>query len=411
MPELYFCGMLQYDGDLDVPRNYLVNPPVIEQTMIEYMCAEQIKTFAVSETQKFGHVTYFWNGNRSGMFDKNLETWVQIPSDNIEFNQAPTMKAVEITDATMELIDSGQFRFGRINFANGDMVGHTGDIAATVSAIEIVDESIGRLIEAVSKHQGTVIVTADHGNADEMFVEENGEREMRTAHTLNPVPFAIIDSQDDDAYRMAKIDDPGLANVAATVFNLLGYQAPQDYMPSLISFPGEPRSRRSIHHGSVVDLGLETVKLPNDEILALEIVRHPGGAVIVARDDDDQVCLIRQFRHAAGGWIWEFPAGMLEPGEDPEATAIRELYEETGCRAATWKSLGSTLSTPGFCTERLHIFLATDLEMETAAPEPHEFIEVHWMPLPRVLKMARSGEIDDAKTIVALFRMEQAAGG
>ena len=209
---------------------------------------------------------------------------------------------------------------------------------------------------------------------------------------------------------MAEIQNPGLANVAATVFNLLGYQAPQDYMPSLICFPGEPRSRRSIHQGSVVNLGLETVKLPNDEILALEIVRHPGGAVIVARDDDNRVCLIRQFRHAAGGWIWEFPAGMLELGEDPEIAARRELHEETGCHAATWKSLGSTLSTPGFCTERLHIFLATGLELKSAAPEPHEFIEVHWMPLPRVLEMARCGEIDDAKTIVALFRMGQATG-
>ncbi len=406
MPELFYCGMLQYDGDLGVPHHYLVNPPLIERTMIEYLCAEKLKTFAVSETQKFGHVTYFWNGNRSSRFDESLETWVEIPSDNIEFHRAPAMKAAEITDATIELLGSGQYRFGRINFANGDMVGHSGDLAATVRAIEVVDACIGRLLEAVSACRGTVIVTADHGNADEMFVEKNGERVVRTAHSLNPVPFVIVDSVDDDAYAMAKRVDPGLANVAATVFNLLGYRAPADYLPSLIELAGEPRSRRSIHHGSVVDLGLETVKLPNDEILALEIVRHPGGAVVVARDEDGRVGLLRQFRHAAGGWIWEFPAGLLEPGEPPREAAKRELREETGCHAREWKSLGSALSTPGFCTERLHLFLATGLTKAQAAPHPHEFIEVHWKPLAEVRAMAHRGEIEDAKTIVALFRLE-----
>ena len=239
MPELFFCGMLQYDGDLNVPRRYLVDPPMIDRTMVEFLCAEKMKTFAVSETQKFGHVTYFWNGNRSGYFDEDLETWVEIPSDNIDFSRAPAMKAVEITDATIELIRSGQYRFGRINFANGDMVGHSGDIDATVQAMEVVDRSIGRLIEEVLACRGAVIVTADHGNADEMFVESNGERIVRTAHSLNPVPFAIIDPHADDAYTMANIENPGLANVAATVFNLLGYRAPPDYMPSLIEFPGE----------------------------------------------------------------------------------------------------------------------------------------------------------------------------
>ena len=240
MPAVFFCGMLQYDGDLCVPRHYLVNPPVIDRTMVEFLCAEKLKTFAVSETQKFGHVTFFWNGNRSGRFDEHLETWVEIPSDNIEFSRAPAMKAAEITDATIELIRSGEYRFGRINFANGDMVGHSGDIPATVSAIEVVDACIGRLIEAVSECKGTVIVTADHGNADVMFVEKDGKRVVRTAHSLNPVMFAISDSHDDRAYEMADIDNPGLANVAATAFNLLGYRAPEDYLPSLINFPGEP---------------------------------------------------------------------------------------------------------------------------------------------------------------------------
>ena len=405
MPEVFFCGMLQYDGDLNVPRHYLVNPPLIERTMGEYLCAEKIKTFAVSETQKFGHVTYFWNGNRSGRFDEALETWVEIPSDDIEFHRAPAMKAVEITDATIALIRSGEYRFGRVNFANGDMVGHSGDLDATVRAVEVVDECVQRLRDVVAQCRGTLIVTADHGNADVMFEEKNGKRVVRTAHTLSPVPFAIADSADDGAYTLADIDNPGLANVAATVFNLLGYRAPDDYSPSLLHFPAEPRSRRAIHRGAVVDLGLETVKLPNGEILALEIVRHAGGAVVVARDDDSRVALLRQFRHAAGGWIWELPAGVLEPGESPLEAAKRELREETGCHAATWQTLGATLPTPGFCTERLHLFFATDLTLQQAEPQPHELIEVHWTPLPEAVEMARRGEIDDAKTIVALFRL------
>ena len=410
LPAVFFCGMLQYDGDLGVPRRYLVDPPVIERTMSEFMCAEKLKTFAVSETQKFGHVTYFWNGNRSGRFDEDLETWVEIPSDDIEFKRAPAMKAAEITDATIQLIRSGQYHFGRINFANGDMVGHSGDLDATVRAMEVVDGCIGRLIEAVSECRGTVIVTADHGNADQMFVEKDGKRVVRTAHSLNPVPFAIADPHPDRPYQMADLDDPGLANVAATVFNLLGYRAPQEYLPSLIAFPGEPRSRRLIHHGSVVDLGLETVKLPNGELLAMEILRHPGGAVVVARSADNQVALIRQFRHAGGGWMWELPAGLLEAGESPMEAAQRELREETGYRADAWRSLGSTLSTPGFCDERLHIFLATDLTQTQPDPQPHEFIEVRWTPLAEALAMAQRGEIDDAKTIVALFRLSGLQG-
>ncbi|MDA7971522.1 MAG: 2,3-bisphosphoglycerate-independent phosphoglycerate mutase [Gammaproteobacteria bacterium] len=239
MPELFFCGMLQYDGDLEVPKNYLVSPPRINRTMSEFLCAERLKTFAISETQKFGHVTYFWNGNRSGRFDEELETWVEIPSDAAEFHRAPQMKAEEITETTVKLLRSGKYRFGRINFANGDMVGHSGDIGATVRALEVVDNCVARLLEETASCGGVAVVTADHGNADEMFVEKNGKRVVRTAHSLNPVLFAISDAARDNSYQMANVDEPGLANVAATLFNLLGYRAPPDYMPSLISFPGE----------------------------------------------------------------------------------------------------------------------------------------------------------------------------
>jgi len=245
IPDIFYCGMLQYDADLRVPNQYLVNPPLIARTMGEFMCAEKMRIFAVSETQKFGHVTYFWNGNRSGYMEEELETYIEIPSDNIEFNQAPEMKAEEITEATIKLIESGEYKFGRINFANGDMVGHTGDIKATIRAIEVIDHCVGRLVETVTRMQGIVIFTADHGNADEMFVEKNGERIKRTSHTLNPVPFVIVDSDADARYRLSAIAESynaGIANVAATVFNLLGYLAPEDYEPSLITIPTEQKS-------------------------------------------------------------------------------------------------------------------------------------------------------------------------
>ena len=241
LPDIYFCGMLQYDGDLNIPKNYLVNPPTIDRTMVEYLCAEKLKTFAVSETQKFGHVTYFWNGNKSGYIDESIETYVEVPSDNCDFSEYPEMKAREITSATIDLLNCGQFRFGRINFANGDMVGHTGNIPATVKALECVDQCLGQLIKCVQENNGVLIFTADHGNADEMFVEIEGKRTERTSHSLNPVPFVIFDSTDDGRYVLDSQLEGGLANVAATVFNLLGYHAPDDYSPSLIKFPGEPR--------------------------------------------------------------------------------------------------------------------------------------------------------------------------
>jgi len=234
-PDVLFAGMLEYDGDLQVPKNYLVAPPVMERTVSEYLCAEGVRSFAISETQKYGHVTYFWNGNRSGYIDRELETYIEIPSDNVPFDKAPAMKAVEIADKTIELLRSGDFRFGRLNFANGDMVGHTGNLEATVSAMETVDQCLGRLVEVVEELDGILLFTADHGNAEDMFREKDGERIMKTSHTLNPVPFVIHDPGYRDEYEMAAVDDPGLANIAATLLNLLGYRAPEDYEPSLIA--------------------------------------------------------------------------------------------------------------------------------------------------------------------------------
>ncbi|MGH1502937.1 MAG: 2,3-bisphosphoglycerate-independent phosphoglycerate mutase [Acidimicrobiales bacterium] len=235
-PDVLFAGMLEYDGDAKIPSRYLVAPPTIERTMGEYLCATGVKSFAVSETQKFGHVTYFWNGNRSGYLDPELETYVEIPSDNIEFNEAPAMKVPEITEATIDLLRSGDYRFGRINFPSGDMVGHTGDLTATIEAMEILDRCLGRLVEVIEELDGVLIFTADHGNADVMFTEKDGERTPKTSHTLSPVLFAIHDPLYDGEYHMTGAGGVGLANVAATVFDLMGFLPPDDYERSLITF-------------------------------------------------------------------------------------------------------------------------------------------------------------------------------
>ena len=236
-PNVFFAGMLQYDGDLLVPKQYLVDPPVIDRTMGEYLSDSGIRSFAVSETQKFGHVTYFWNGNKSGYINDALEKYIEIPSDNVAFDEAPAMKAQEITDATIALLRSGEYRYGRINFANGDMVGHTGNLSAAIAAMETVDHCVQQLIDVIQELDGVLIYTSDHGNADQMFTEsDTGERIPMTSHTLAPVPFVIHDPQNRETYDLVPSDDAGLSHIASTTLNLLGFEAPSDYNPSLIRF-------------------------------------------------------------------------------------------------------------------------------------------------------------------------------
>lgn len=235
LPDIFYAGMMEYDGDAHIPPNFLVQPPAIDRVVSEYLCAEGVKTFAVSETQKFGHVTYFWNGNRSGYIDDSLEKYVEIPSDRIEFDKAPQMKAREITELSASLLRSGEYRFGRLNYPNGDMVGHTGRTEAAMIAVETVDSCVGELLAVVKELGGIAVVTADHGNADEMFtVDKKGKQSVKTAHSLNPVPFIIYDSQYAGEYKMADLKEKGLSNIAATLLNLLGYEKPEDYDPSLI---------------------------------------------------------------------------------------------------------------------------------------------------------------------------------
>lgn len=165
-----------------------------------------------------------------------------------------------------------------------------------------------------------------------------------------------------------------------------------------------PKDKKPIYRGRIVDLSLETAALPDGRETELEIVRHPGGVVIVAVDEHKQVCVLRQFRHAAGGWIWELPAGLLEAGEEPEQSARRELKEEAGATAASWLSLGSAFSSPGFCDERLYLYLARELQLGATAHEENEFIEVHWLPFDQAVQMAIDDQICDAKSIIGLLR-------
>ena len=226
-----FAGMLEYDGDLKIPTNYLVEPPVIKNTLTEVLCKAGIHEYALSETQKYGHVTYFWNGNRSGKVDESLEDYAEVPSDVIPFEQAPAMKSVEITDLLVEAMASHKYQFLRCNYPNGDMVGHTGVLSAVITAMEAVDAGLARVKEAADKYGYTLLVTADHGNADQMLETKKGKTSVRTAHSLNPVPFIIYDP--DNKYEI-KDGHYGLANVAPTIVTMMGLETPDCWQPSMI---------------------------------------------------------------------------------------------------------------------------------------------------------------------------------
>jgi 2,3-bisphosphoglycerate-independent phosphoglycerate mutase len=241
-PDVLYAGMMQYDGDLGVPEKYLVTPPAIDRTMSEYLSKAGLKQFAISETQKFGHVTYFFNGNNSGKFEG--ETWMEIPSDNCPFENAPRMKSDEITDEVVKAIEGGEYQFIRINYPNGDMVGHTGVVDAVKIAVEAVDENLGRLVEALKKANGILVCSADHGNSDDMCeldkktgelkLDDEGKHLPKTAHSLNPVPAIVFDPSGTAGLRNAHVSDAGIANLAATCITLLGYEPPADYTPSIV---------------------------------------------------------------------------------------------------------------------------------------------------------------------------------
>jgi len=239
-PRVRFAGMMQYDGDLGLPKRFLVEPPLIEGTMGERLADSGRRQLAIAETHKFGHVSYFWNGNRSEPFNPACERYIEVPSDLTPLEQRPWMRCAEVTDALLDAVAAGLDGHGydlvRLNYANGDMVAHTGDIRATMIAIEAVDLCLARLVEATRTLGGVLLVTADHGNADHMLEGEAGDRKVRTSHSLNPVPLLIYDPREPSGGpALALPDRPGLSHLAATTLELLGFAAPDDYDPSLLA--------------------------------------------------------------------------------------------------------------------------------------------------------------------------------
>ena len=245
VPAVVYAGMLEYDGDLHIPSRYLVSPPEITNTMTEYLVGTGINSLAISETQKYGHVTYFWNGNKSGKFSEELETYIEIPSDVVPFEERPWMKCAEITDKLIECLRSGEYKYLRVNFPNGDMVGHTGSFLATECSMEALDLQLARILKVVDEMEGAALITADHGNADEMYeldkktkapkANKDGSFKAKTSHTLNPVPFIIYDNFTADKYTIKQgRSDFGLSNVAATTVNMLGYEAPDIWDETII---------------------------------------------------------------------------------------------------------------------------------------------------------------------------------
>ena len=242
-PKVCYAGMMEYDGDMHVPKRYLVSPPSIDRTLGEYLAATRIRTLAISETQKYGHVTYFFNGNRTGKFNDELEDYVEIKSDTVPFEDRPWMKCAEITDKVIEAITSGRHDYIRLNFPNGDMVGHTGIYQAVVCSMEAMDLQLGRIAKAVKEAGAVMLITADHGNSDDMYehdktgavsLKEDGSPKPKTAHSLNPVPCIVYDPEYKGEYPDSLNEGLGISSVAAACIQLLGYVPPADYDKSVL---------------------------------------------------------------------------------------------------------------------------------------------------------------------------------
>ena len=239
-PEVLFAGMTQYDQDNQIPPDYLVGTPVVEEPFGKRILELGLKQFRLSETQKFAHVTFFYNGGYREPLDPLQENYHLIASDKIpSFAERPAMKAPGISKKAVEFINSGEYQYGLINFANADMVGHTGDLQATVRAVEAVDAALDNIVRAIDAVNGLLVITADHGNADEMLISnQNGTLAISTKHSLNPVPFLIYDPLYNGDYRLKPFGQDynnNLSNIAATNFLLLGQAVPDDLAPSLFA--------------------------------------------------------------------------------------------------------------------------------------------------------------------------------
>ena len=345
-PSVCFAGMMQYDGDLKLPEIYLVEPPQIDRTMTELLCATGVQQFACSETQKFGHVTYFWNGNRSGKFNEELENYIEIASDLHSFSERPWMKSAEIADRTIEEMRRNNFRVGRINFANGDMVGHTGEFAAAVLSVAATDLALGRVLDAAKETNTVVIVTADHGNADEMFEVDkktgqvqfghDGRPRGKTSHTLAPVPFAIFNAEilSQKVELRSDIKDAGLANVASTALQLAGFVPPADYEPSLIqSFDHSVRNEKNNN--------VEVVS--SDELSAHPKLEKKGSANAlreqfrVALNSVHFSKIVTALRSPNGGCPWDLEQDVLSL----RPYLIEEAYEAVQAAGRYGESLSA----------------------------------------------------------------------
>jgi 2,3-bisphosphoglycerate-independent phosphoglycerate mutase len=241
--DLYLAGLTMYDGDLGIPSRYLVPPLKVNGTVSELIARAGLRQAAIAETQKFGHVTYFWNGNRSDKFDEQREDYIEIPSDRVPFEQRPWMKSAETADEVIRCVESHAYDFIRANFAAGDMVGHTGDIEASVVAVESMDISLKRVLEAVEAARGTLMITADHGNCEVLHERDgkgntlylaDGHPVPKKSHTLSPVPFLLVDFLE-RSLQVSPRGDLGLANIAASILELLGQPVPADYAEPVVS--------------------------------------------------------------------------------------------------------------------------------------------------------------------------------
>ncbi|MFZ9520183.1 MAG: 2,3-bisphosphoglycerate-independent phosphoglycerate mutase [Silvanigrellaceae bacterium] len=376
-PKIVYAGMMQYDGDLKIPETYLVDPPQIELTMGELLSATGVKQFACSETQKYGHVTYFWNGNRSGKFKEALESYVEIPSDLGSFSNRPWMKSAEIADTTIEEMRKGSFRVGRINFANGDMVGHTGDFNATLVSVCAVDLALGRILAAAKETNTVVVVTADHGNADEMFevdkksgkvqFDSSGLPRAKTSHTLAPVPFAIFNAEvlPCEVQLRSDIAKAGLANVAATVLQLAGFETPVGYEPSLVelSQKGEkkPNATAGIQPRSVgKNSSAEHPKLRTPASLATQrdLFTLGSSSVLFSKT----VAALR----ADDGCPWdkEQTIDSLRP------YLVEEAYEAVEA-AAAYALQGDEVTARAYCSELGDVLLQVFLNSQIASEKKH----------------------------------------
>jgi|GEM_PF-5388 len=345
-PKVHYAGMMQYDGDLKLPKVYLVEPPTIAGTVGERLARTGVPQFACSETQKFGHVTYFWNGNRSGKFNEQTEHYVEIPSDRVPFEERPWMKAAEIADATIMAMEQDTFRVGRINFANGDMVGHTGDFAATVVAMGAVDVSLGRVLAAAKKTGTIVLVTADHGNADEMYeldkktgrtsMDASGNPKLKTSHTLSPVPCAIFNAELLGVPVTLRDDLPhaGLANVASTVLELAGFEPPPEFEPSILKWntPPDQGSRQKQSQ-------------PAKASERPDLVSVAGGAetFAVAREAVAFYRTVKRLRSPEGGCPWDKEQTVASL----RSYLIEEAYEATAAAGALAQALAARNAVPG----------------------------------------------------------------